>query len=358
MRAQLHSVRSIQRMVATVVAAAAVAGCAVANKDVVLATPHDDLPSLILPESVRNDLQQPTLASTQLPSHVRTQDLPHHDPDQPINTPVMAVTAAPNLVSATPQPSAYALIIGIEDYRDVPGVPGAERDANEIAQVMRTTLGLPQNNVIQITGKRASRSDIVKQIRWLQSNVPAGGRIYFYFSGHGAPDAGSGASYILPWDGDPRFLDDTAIPLSEVLEMLEQTRAKEVLAFNDSCFSGAGGRSVLPPGARPLVRVKQQAAPKARVALFSASTGAEISGPVPGGEGGLFSTYVAQALGTGQADLDGDGQITLQELADWVSPRVARDARQDNREQNPSLLIGKKLPSPRDFVVGWGYPHR
>jgi hypothetical protein len=354
-RTDSNSVRSLPRLAAALLATSALVACAASKKEVVLATPHDDLPSLILPASVRAELEQPTLASASVPQHSGV--VGQLGSSTPTTASVMAGTLT-DLVSATPQPSAYALIIGIEDYRDVPGVPGAARDASEVARVMRTTLGLPANNIIEVTGKHASRSDIVKQIRWLQANVPAGGRIYFYFSGHGAPDAGSGASYILPWDGDPRFLDDTAIPLSEVLAMLEQTRAKEVLAFNDSCFSGAGGRSVLPPGARPLVRVKEQAAPKARVALFSASTGAEISGPVPGGDGGLFSTYVVEALGTGQADLDGDGQITLQELVDWVGPRVARDAKRDNRDQNPSLLIGKKLPSARDFVVGWGYPSR
>jgi uncharacterized caspase-like protein len=327
-------------------------GCASLKKGVELATPPNDLPELLLPDSVRSSLEQPAVAHAQ--PTVPTTQAAMMTTDHPTTT-----ATAPNnhaVVSATPQPNAYALVIGIEDYRDVPPVPGAEQDAARIVEVLRTTLGVPESNIVHASGKRASRSDIIKQIRWLQANVPAGGRVYFYFSGHGAPETSSGASYVLPWDGDPRFLDDTALPLSEVIAMLEQTKAKEVLAFADSCFSGAGGRSVLPPGARPLVRMKAPDTPKARVALYSAASGAEISGPVPGGQGGLFSSYVAEGLGSGRADLDGDGQITLQELVDWVGPRVSRDAKRDNRDQNPSLLVGKKLGSPRDFVIGWGYP--
>ena len=58
----------------------------------------------------------------------------------------------------------------------------------------------------------------------------------------------------------------------------------------DSCFSGAGGRSVLPAGARPLVRVKETTAPAGgHVAVFSASDGTEISGPsADGTQGGLL----------------------------------------------------------------------
>ena len=340
----------MRRSASVFAAFALLAGCTALRSSVELATPRNDLPDLVLPDSLRNSLEKPSAYAYDQPSVPTT---------QASMTTAATTTATPEpttVLSATPQPNAYALVIGIEDYRDVPPVPGAEQDASRIVEVLRTTLGLPENNIVLATGKRASRSDIIKQIRWLQANVPAGGRIYFYFSGHGAPESSSGASYLVPWDGDPRFLDDTALPLSQVITMLEQTKAKEVLAFADSCFSGAGGRSVLPPGARPLVRMKAPDAPKTRVALYSAASGAEISGPIPGGHGGLFSSYVAEALGTGRADLDGDGQITLQELVDWVGPRVARDAKRDNREQNPSLLLGRKLGSARDFVVGWGYP--
>ncbi len=181
--------------------------------------------------------------------------------------------------------------------------------------------------------------------------------MYFFFSGHGAPEPSSGTSYLLPYDGDPKALDQTALKLGDVLAALSATKAKEVIAFVDSCFSGAGGRSVLPPGARPLVRVKDAAA-SPRLALFSAASGSEISGPVVGGAAGLFSNVVTEALGTAQAVIDGDGQITLQELADWVKPRVAREAKRDNREQNPSLTLSGELGAPASIAIEWGVSKR
>jgi hypothetical protein len=128
-----------------------------------------------------------------------------------------------------------------------------------------------------------------------------------------------------------------------------------VLAIVDSCFSGAGGRSVLPPGARPLVRLKEEVAP-AQLALFSASSGTEISGPVPGGGGGLFTKYLLDGLGSVAAEIIGDGQVSLAELSEWVSPRVAREAKKDNRDQNPGLTLGKGLGSADAFIVAWGLP--
>ncbi|HEY3358469.1 MAG TPA: hypothetical protein VGQ83_34800, partial [Polyangia bacterium] len=168
-----------------------------------------------------------------------------------------------------------------------------------------------------------------------------------------APEPSKGTSYLLPYDGDPAAVEQTGVLLAHVLQALSQTRAKEVLAFVDSCFSGAGGRSVLPPGARPLVVVKGPIA-VANVALMAASSGSEISGPMPGGRGGVFSHYLAQGLGQAEADLDGDGQITLQELHAWIKPRVAREAQRDNRAQTPSLIVGARVGAAGELVVTWG----
>ncbi|WP_434418579.1 caspase family protein [Nannocystis pusilla] len=258
------------------------------------------------------------------------------------------------MVSASPQPTAYALIVGIEKYRDVTPAGGARSDAEKFAELARVTLGVPEDNIKLLLDDRASRTDIAKQMRWLQANVPSGGRVYFYFSGHGAPEPTSGVSYIVPFDGDPQYLKDTAIPMTEVLGDLEKTKAKDVLALADSCFSGAGGRSVLAPGTRPLVRV-EDVKPQTRVAMLSASSGAEISGPAADGSGGLFSKYLIEALGSGQGDINGDGQISLKELAEWVGPRVKREAKKANREQTPHLTLGKKLSAADEFIVSWGY---
>jgi Caspase domain len=256
---------------------------------------------------------------------------------------------AAHALAGAAQPRAYALIIGIEKYRDVPPPAGARGDAEKFAKLAQRSLGVPEENIRTAYDDRATKGDIEKQLRWLKANVEDGGRIYFYFSGHGAPDAASGTPYLLPYDGDPKFVDQTAIPLADVLAQLADTKAADVLAILDSCFSGAGGRSVLPPGARPLVRVKE-APVGARLAVLSASGGSEISGPVPGGTGGLFTHHVADGL-SGQADADGDGRLSLKELYDFVKPRVAKDARRDNREQTPTLVTGKNVGDAGGFVV-------
>ncbi len=256
-------------------------------------------------------------------------------------------------ITGTPQRDAYALIVGIDRYRDIPlAATGALTDAERFAALARSTLGVPDDHIKLATADHASRGDVEKHLLWLKSNVPAGGRIYFYFSGHGAPDPSTGASYLLPYDGDPKSLDGTALSLPRVLKSLSETQAKDILVMLDSCFSGAGGRSVLPEGVRPLVHVRPVSS-AAHVAVFAAATGAEISGSAPDGAGGLFSSYIAEGLGKAQADHDGDGVITLQELSEWVTGRVSRQARKDSREQTPSLVVGSGVTAAA-FTVASG----
>jgi hypothetical protein len=274
----------------------------------------------------------------------------------PLPAPAPSAPAAASLVAASPQPASFAFIVGIDHYRDVPAASGARSDAQHFAQVAQRTLGLRDEHVRIALDDHATRSDIVAGLDWLKNNVPAGGRVYFFFSGHGAPSPNA-STFLLPYDGNPSDVSASAVAMADVMTALGQTKAKEVLAVVDSCFSGAGGRSVLPPGARPLMRVKDTA-PAAQMALFTASRGDEISGPAPGEDAGLFTKYVTQALGTGQADMNGDGQITLQELSDWVSPRVARDARTASREQHPNVVVGSGLGSAGNFVVEYGLAPR
>lgn len=255
----------------------------------------------------------------------------------------------PSMAGAT-QANAFAFVVGIETYRDVPAAVGAAHDAKAFSSVATRSLGIPEQNVIVALNDRASKSDIEKHLNWLRANVRKNDRIFFFFSGHGAPEPSTGTSYLLPYDGDPSALEQTALPLRTILERLNQTSAREVLAIVDSCFSGAGGRSVLPAGARPLVRVNQEK-PTGKLALFTAASGSQISGPAHGEASGLFSRYVVSALATGQADMDGDGSITLSELAAWVTPRVEREARRDSREQTPTLQLGSTLKDASDFVV-------
>ncbi len=237
-------------------------------------------------------------------------------------------------------PSAFAVVVGVERYSRIPQADFAERDAQAVAAHLLAA-GVPRRNLIHLSGSEASYSALKKYVEtWLAKNVPAGGRVFFYFSGHGAPDARTGEAYLMPWDGDPAFLQDTAYPTKRLFEQLAALPAREVIVATDACFSGGGGRSVLAKGARPLVlKVETGIVSSENLTVFSASAADQITSTLEEKGHGMFTYFFLKGLG-GEAR-DAVGRVTAQGLHDYLRPRVQDEARRQNRDQDP-VFQGKQ----------------
>lgn len=192
-------------------------------------------------------------------------------------------------------------------------------------------LGYPERNIVFLKGGQATRGAIQGYVEeWLPRNAKPGSSVFVYFSGHGSPDPKTGDAYLVPWDGDAMFLKSTAYPLKALYASLAKLKSKRVLVALDSCFSGAGGRSVLAEGARPLVtRVEESAAP-AGVTVLSAASGDEITATITERRHGAFTYHLLRALN--------NGKLTAKSAYEDLKPRVQDEARRQNREQTPLLM--------------------
>ncbi|MFH1725756.1 MAG: caspase family protein [Elusimicrobiota bacterium] len=241
---------------------------------------------------------------------------------------------------AKENPDNFALVIGIEKYMGIPDAQFAERDAATMLQHL-IALGYPERNIIHLSGNQAGRAGMEKYVEsWLPLNVNERSRVFFYFSGHGAPGVTSREAYLVPWDGDMQFLENTGYSVKKLYKQLESLKAKEVLVAMDSCFSGAGGRSVIAKGMRPLVmKVDTGLSEDSKLLVFSASGPEEITGTDEAQGHGLFTYYFLKALN------DGKGKFSVNEVYDYLVPKVRNAARRQNRDQSPRLLpvkLGKK----------------
>lgn len=227
----------------------------------------------------------------------------------------------------------FALVIGIEKYSSLPQADYAERDAAAVRRHL-IAMGYPERNVILLAGKDAGLAGIEKYIEaWLPRNVEENSKVFFYFSGHGAPSAESGQAYLVPWDGDPQFLDTTGYPVKRLYAALGRLKAKSVVVVMDACFSGAGGRSVIAQGTRPLVAKADVAVgPSERLAVLAASGSDEITGSDDAQGHGIFTYFLLKALD------ERHGQATAQSVFDYLSPKVRDAARRQNRDQTPTLM--------------------
>ena len=103
----------------------------------------------------------------------------------------------------------FAVVVGIEKYNSLPEAQFAERDALAVREHL-LALGYPQRNIILLSGAQATKTGLVKNIEtWLPRNVTEQSTVFFYYSGHGAPEVTGGQAYLVPVDGDPEYLEDT-----------------------------------------------------------------------------------------------------------------------------------------------------
>ncbi len=227
----------------------------------------------------------------------------------------------------------FALVIGIEKYSQVPDALYAERDAATMREHL-LAMGYPQRNILYLSGKKAGRASMEKYIEsWLPRNVNENSRVFFYFSGHGAPGATTGQAYLVPWDGDLQYLENTGYPVKRLYKKLEELKAKEIIVAMDACFSGAGGRSVLAKGMRPLVtKVDVGLHGSKKIIVFSASAADEITGTDDAQGHGLFTYYFLKALN------EHKGKATVKQVYDFLRPKVRNAARRSNRDQSPQLM--------------------
>lgn len=230
-------------------------------------------------------------------------------------------------------PDDYALVIGIDKYESLPDARFAERDAATVREHL-LALGFPLRNILYLSGRHASRAGIEKLVEsWLPMNVKESSRVLVYFSGHGAPAVEDGQAYLVPYDGDAQYLANTGYSLKRLYKQLNALKAKEVLLVMDACFSGAGGRSVIAKGARPLVlKVDTSLAEDSKVVVFAAASADEITGTEESQGHGLFTYYFLKAIN------DAKGDAAIADVYGALRPRVNDAARRQGRDQNPQLL--------------------
>jgi uncharacterized caspase-like protein len=230
--------------------------------------------------------------------------------------------------------------VGIEKYEGLPAAAYAERDAAAAAD-FAAALGVPARGIVTLTGSHATRSGLAKQLEgWLPAEAVEASTVYVYYAGLGAADPKTGAAYLVPFDGDPEYLEQTAYPLKRLYEKLGELKARRVILILDSCFSGAGGRCVAAKGAWARAQGVEAGFNSAdgKIAVLAAADRDQTTGANDEKGHGLFTYRLFEGLNG--AAKDGSGRTTLKSLFDEAKPKIVDDARRAGREQTPRLESG------------------
>ena len=165
--------------------------------------------------------------------------------------------------------------------------------------------------------------------------------LLLYVSGHGVLSQ-SRRFYIATANTTLEWLRSTAIEDSFVNDVMQASRARSIVLVLDCCHSGAFGKGLMPKSA-PTVDVEHRFEGRGRITL-TASTELEyafeeadpatgINELGPAAPGSLFTRAFVEGLRSGEADVDEDGRISVDDLYDYVCRRV----RERSTSQTPGM---------------------
>jgi hypothetical protein len=256
-------------------------------------------------------------------------------------------------IASKPYPKDWGLIIGIENYANLPKVNYARKDALIIKDYFIKLLGVPEENIIMLVDSDATRARIEGYLKqYIPANVSPETTLYVYFAGHGAPDLDKGNPYLVPFDGDIRFLGNTGYPLKRFYDDIDELKIRRSYVFLDSCFSGLASRAaeMLIKGARPvLMHSKEIQLDHAKIVALSATSAGQVSNSFPKTEHGLFTYYLLRAL-EGEADSDDDRWLSVKEVYEYVRRHVSRESKKMGHEQTP--MITPPTDKLKDIAIG------
>lgn len=263
-----------------------------------------------------------------------------------------AVSPAPPSLAARPR-NLWAVVVGVGRYDDstIPRLRYTVPDAEAIYQTLVNVAGLKREHVMLLTDK-TERKPTLRNIRWalgtfLSRSASKDDTVLIFFAGHGAPEIDPRgierdgfAKYLIPSDAEADDLYSSALPMDELETIFSRIEAERIVAFLDTCYSGAaGGRTF---GSRKTRAgqvddefIERLARSKGR-AIITASRSTEVSLELPELGHGVFTHYLIEGL-RGAGDGNKDGIVTLQELYEYVEAQVSRRSRAVGGNQHPMM---------------------
>ncbi|MFQ4165299.1 caspase family protein [Scytonema millei VB511283_2] len=143
----------------------------------------------------------------------------------------------------------YAVIIGINDYRERP-LKTAVNDVKKIASILQEDYGYEVKEILDKDANLARLQNLLSELKQQQfpgttTKIQSDDRFLFYFAGHGkANNAPEGEmrpeGFLIPQDANLLDTDNQKfLSMKDLHDALENLPCRHVLVILDCCFSGS-----------------------------------------------------------------------------------------------------------------------
>ena len=230
----------------------------------------------------------------------------------------------------------WALIIGINDYENVPDLHYAVEDALAIKNMLINEFNFSRNNVRVLIDKEATQSNINKEMSKLLKSAGVNDRVVFYFAGHGETEELGleevATGFLMPSDADVENLYFSAIPMEDLRSVSKFSKAKHMLFLVDACYSGLAAvntRGLSTNSPNYIDKITQENARQ----IITAGQKDEKVLEKDEWEHSAFTKNLISGLKDKKANSNGDDFITGSELGFYLQEKVSLDTENSQTPQ-------------------------
>jgi len=245
------------------------------------------------------------------------------------------------LIGTTPSfNKSYALLIGIEKYRNLPRLSSPGQDVDRMASYLQQQ-GFDE--VVSIKDEYVTQDTLRQPEKYLQIKLGRDDRFLFYYSGHGLSIAdGVRTRGYLPLIDEAMGDHGKSIPMDDLVEWMKGLSAQHLLVILDSCFSGLAIGGIEQKGFKlndPKIDQEELQRLSRGPARYLLMAGTERQESFGGRmwNGSLFTDTLLKGMQSG-ADLFHDGIVTTRGLYVYLQRVVPVEAQKAGRELTPLLM--------------------
>jgi hypothetical protein len=261
--------------------------------------------------------------------------------------------ATENFISAQSLPEEYsegekyAIIIAVSQHdNERLSLPLTSNDATVLANTLHQRGGFQiiplyetkNAGIVKSARTVPVKKNIVIECQRVLQNCKAGDTVFLYFSGHGNADPNNpNKTYLLPKDADVLKLTETCLETAWLRSQLSQCKATTKFLILDACH--AGGEKDADHQKNEISSHEIVDGEMEGVVTLASCTKNQRSYFWEEKEMSLFSYWLNEGLKS-HGDLNGNGEITFNELDEYVNKNVTQTARElKNVNQTPIRII-------------------
>lgn len=228
-------------------------------------------------------------------------------------------------MSAKPAERRRALVVANARYDDeaLGGLASPAQDATALTEVLAdpARCGFEVSTVVD-----GEASAVIEAVEGFLTDVERSDLLLLYFSCHGLKDE-QGRLYLASRNTRRNRLRSTAVSAAVVNDLLLGSRSRRKVLLLDCCYGGAFAKG-MQVKADPAVHTAEQFDARGLVVVTASDStqyafdGDELRGSVTPSR---FTAVLVDGLASGEADVDRDGFVTVDDAYDFVRRRLADD---------------------------------